>query len=99
SAAEVRPLAADCPLRVRPKSWLRLEARTSYHKLPLGLTSGGGPSRLRPLAVSTFLCRGSHATTPCSRSAIAAPLRRRHRHLPLRPLRRLPPGRPPARRG
>ena len=35
---------------------------------------------------------------PRSRSAIAATLRRRHRHLPLRPLRRLPPRRPPTRR-
>src|SRR5262245_34205516 len=47
---------------------------TSYHKLPRGSTVGGGPSRLRPLAAATLLCRGSHATTPRSRSAIAAPL-------------------------
>ena len=50
----------------------------------------------RLLTHSTF--RGHHATTTPSRSAIASTPRRRHRHLPLRPLRRLPPRRSPARR-
>ena len=35
-SAEVRPLAADWPLRDGPKRLLHLEARTGYHKLPLG---------------------------------------------------------------
>src|SRR5262249_26016980 len=38
-----------------PKSGLPLEALTSAHKLPRGPALAGGPSRLRPRAVATFL--------------------------------------------
>src|SRR5262245_34602304 len=89
-SAEVRPRDADGPLRVGPKSWLPLEALTSDHKLPRDPTRAGGASRLRPLATSTFLSRGPHATTATLRLASATPLRCRHRHLALRPLCRLP---------
>src|SRR5438067_1982362 len=51
-SAEVRPLAADGPLRVGPQRWLPLEAWTTDHQLPLGSTLAGGPSRLRSLPPS-----------------------------------------------
>src|SRR5262249_34816298 len=58
------------PLRVAPKSLLHLEAGTSSHKLPLGPTVGGGPSRLRPLRSPRFSVEGlmlpHHAPTPQS---------------------------------
>src|SRR3954468_24150446 len=65
-SGEARPLAADWPLRVGPQSLLRLEALTSYHKLPHGPASRR-PSRLRALIcppVPEALCRQYLPTSP-----------------------------------
>ena len=91
SLVEVRPLAADWPLRLGLNCLLHLEALTSHHKLPLRPTSrrirgsaSRSPTHLRRLHVTRPGCRRTTTDRPPSR-----PHRRRHRHFSIRTLRRL----------
>src|SRR5262249_62404320 len=73
-------------------------APTSHHKLPPCPTQAEDPRGRSSPQRTSLSFRGSHATKVSVRFATTAPLRRRHRHLTLRPLRLLPARRPPARR-
>src|SRR5262249_2396314 len=98
-SGEVRPLAADWPLRAVPQSLLRLEAPTSYHKLPPGPASRS-PSRLCPAQPLLRRAYVSFDRTHPATDRQSLPSHRRwHRPLALRPLCRLPAPRPAPRRG
>ncbi len=92
TSAEVRPLASVWPLRFGPQSLLRLEAPTSYHKLPPGPMSREGLSRLFPtqsLFRRPYVCHAPNSGSETDRQYDHTH-RRGHRHLAVWPLRRLP---------